>query len=471
MDSGIARIIAIATSAIGVVFGSIFVAFQTSPMVPGRIVMATGNTTYHALAETYRGELERNGVTLELRRSVEGFNVLKSLTDPTSGINAGFIKGGVVGSMQGKLAGLKGKEWRKSELDKIRSVGRMFHEPIWVFTRGDLPLASLRDLRGKRLLVGTRQSGTRRLAMQLLRANGLDANSVTLIEEELAADAAQFKSGQADAGILILTPDTDRIQKLLTLTDIRLMDFEAEASAYVNRFPALTKVVMPRGSVSFSPLIPSADITLLSTTAALIVRADMDPALVNLLTHAVINHPRSGFDTAGDPILFFKPGEFPAGSDPEYDISKEARLVYRTGELPFVLRLIAPANKRLGVPFSVTAFMAAHGAKLILLIPILAVLFPLMRALPAIYVWTMRRRLIYWYQQLKALERRVDTSEAFEHIEASRAEIERIDAAVRRIRVPLYFSDRLYDLRLHIDLVRQQLYAKRTLKGAAAAAE
>ena len=33
-----------------------------SLVVPGQIVMATGNGTYHALAETYRPDLERNGV-------------------------------------------------------------------------------------------------------------------------------------------------------------------------------------------------------------------------------------------------------------------------------------------------------------------------------------------------------------------------------------------------------------------------
>ena len=38
-----------------------------------------------------------------------------------------------------------------------------------------------------------------------------------------------------------------------------------------------------------------------------------------------------------------------------------------------------------------------------------------------------------------------------------RADIERIDAGVRRIRVPLAFSDQLYDLRGHIDFVRQRL--------------
>jgi uncharacterized protein len=386
--------------------------------------------------------------------------------------------------MQGRLAGSRSKEWRNGELEKLRSIGRLMYEPIWVFTRGDLPITSLRDLKGKRILVGTRQSGSRRLVTQLLRANGLEyrtnlpagvtvdpAMRVTTIEEELTADAEQFRSGKADAAVLISPPDTERLQKLLRQPDIRLMDFESEASAYTNRFPALTKVVMPTGSIEFNPLLPSADITLLATTTALVVRADMDPALVNLLTHTVMNHPRSGFDAAGDPILFYKAGEFPSPSDAEFQVHKDARLVYKSGELPFILRLAAPANHRFGIPFSVTAFMGAHGAKLVLLIPILAVLLPMMRALPMMYNWFVRRRLLYWYRQLKLLERRVDTSEAFAHLEQSRAEVERIDNAVRRIRVPLTFSDRVYDLRGHIDLVRKQLYDRQPTEAARAAAE
>lgn len=484
MDGTVARMIAVALGVLGTFFGSLFVAFQTSPMVPGKIVMATGNPMYHALAETYRQDLERNGVSLELRPSLQGFDTLKALVDPASDVNAGFVKGGVVGSMQGRLAGNRSKEWRKGELEKLRSVGRLMYEPIWVFTRGDMPISSLRDLKGKKVLVGTRESGSRRLVLQLLRANGLEyrtnlpdggertdsPNRFIPVEEELTADAEQFKSGKADAAVLISAPDTAAIQKLLREPNIRLMDFEAEALAYTNRFPALTKVVMPTGSVEFNPLIPSADITLLATTTALVVRADMDAALVNLLSHTVFNHPRSGFDKAGDPILFFKAGEFPTTSDPEFEFSKDARLVYKTGELPFILRLVAPANHRFGLPFSVTAFMAAHGAKLVLLIPLLAVLLPMMRALPFVYNWFVRRRFLYWYRQLKQLERRVDSSEAFEHIEQSRAEIERIDAAVRKIRVPLTFSDRFYDLRGHIDLVRKQLYEKRPLPGLSRAA-
>src|SRR5262245_25104908 len=235
------------------------------------------------------------------------------------------------------------------------------------------------------------------------------------------------------------------------------MDFSAEADAYDNRFPALTKLVMRTGSVEFQPLIPSADITLLATTAALIIKPTLDASLASLLTQAVMNNPKPGFDQNGDPVLFYKAGEFPSASDPEFEVPKEARQVYKTNELPFLLRLIAPFNKWLGLPYNITAYSSAHAAELVLLIPALAVLLPLMRFLPLAYTWNVRRRLLYWYRQLKALERSLDSGGAKYDLAAHQAEIERIDARVRRMRVPLYFSHQLYDLRGHIDLVRQRL--------------
>ena len=52
---------------------------------------------------------------------------------------------------------------------------------------------------------------------------------------------------------------------------------------------------------------------------------------------------------------------------------KEARQIYKTNELPFLLRLVAPFNKRIGLPYNITAYTSAHAAKLVLLIPALAV--------------------------------------------------------------------------------------------------
>jgi TRAP-type uncharacterized transport system substrate-binding protein len=436
------------------------VARFAGPAPDGKIVIATGGSAgnYNALAETWRAELARNGIEAELRTSAEGFGTLRALLDPNSGIDAGFIKGGLVGSLQGRLASAKAKDWHERELGNLRSLGRLFYEPIWVFTRGDLPIESLRDLKDKRILVGTRQSGARRVAFQLLKANGVQRENATLVDEELASDAAPLLAHEADAAILILPADADKIQQLLRVPGIRLMNFQPEADAYTTRFPALGKVVLRRGAVEFEPLIPSAHITLLTTTTALVVRADIHPAVAALLTHTIINRPKSPFDKAGDPVLFHKPGEFPSGNDPEFELPNEARQIYKTGELPFLLRVLAPVNRDLGLPFSFTAFANAHGAQTaLLLIPMLTILVPLMRLGPVFYSWSIRRRLLYWYRQLKALEQRLDMLRPADDPSVYRADIERIDAGVRRIRVPLAFSDQLYDLRGHIDFVRQRL--------------
>jgi TRAP-type uncharacterized transport system substrate-binding protein len=440
-----------------------WVRIQMGPTPEGRITMATGGSVglYHELATTWQRELARYGVKLELKPSAEGFVTLRALLDKGSGIDAGFVKGGLVGSLQGRLASAKAKEWHERELDKLRSVGRILYEPIWVFTRADLPIDSLRGLREKRILVGLRQSGARRIASQLLRANGVDRNNSTLVEQDLPADAGPLLNGEADAAIVILPADSDVIQKLLRVPSIRLMNFQPEADAYTTRFPALSKIVLRRGAVEFEPLIPSAHITLLATTTALVVRADLHPALVSLLTYTVLQNPRPAFDKAGDPILFYKPGEFPSANDPEFELAADARSVYRSGELPFLLRVLAPINSRAHLPFSLTAFANAHGAQaILLLIPMLTVLIPLIRLAPMLYSWSVRRRLLYWYRQLKALERKLDGAHSPEGMAGYRAEIDRIDASVRRIRVPLAFSDQFYDLRGHIDLVRQRLEPK-----------
>jgi len=139
-------------------------------------------------------------------------------------------------------------------------------------------------------------------------------------------------------------------------------------------------------------------------------------------------------------------------------VPHETRLIYKTGELPVALRSIAPAVKEAGLPFSVTAFVADHGAQtVLLLIPSLVILLPLLRILPSVYSWTIRRRLLYWYRQLKALEKNLDQPASAVELTGYQADIERIDAGVRRIRYPLNFSDQFYHLRLHINLVRQRL--------------
>jgi hypothetical protein len=93
---------------------------------------------------------------------------------------------------------------------------------------------------------------------------------------------------------------------------------------------------------------------------------------------------------------------------------------------------------------------------------------PELAAISLAYNWIARRRLFYWYAQLKALEASFD-GPIDKHLSEKQAEIERIEEAVSHIRFPLTFSDQLYNLRSHIEIVRRKITSHVNAPGRVAA--
>lgn len=442
------------------------------PGPEGKLVLASGGSegAYNELAILYQKQLAKQGVAVELRPTTAGSSTLRGLfVDEKGDLEAGFIKGGVAGSLQGRMATDQERKWHDRQTEALFSVGRMFYEPIYVFYRGPGQVKALSEFKGRKIAIGNKEGGARRIAQTLLRSNGVDEKNSTFVETELGDDGKGLSSGEFDVAFLVLPPESNKIYKLMRNPDILLMNFAAEAEAYVARFPYLTKLIMHQGSVAFAPDIPSADITMLSTTAALVIKKSVHPAIVSLLTDAVIDNPRRGFDRDGEPVLFHKAGEFPNAKDPEFEVARDALNLYKTGDLPFMLRTFAPLNHSLGIPFWVTAYLHKHGTStVLLLIPILSILLPLMRLLPMIYTWTVRRRLFHWYNQMKVLENRLDHQPTADQLAEAKIELDRIDRSVSRVRVPLAFSDQFYDLRQHIDFIKRRLDGRELMLAAAA---
>jgi hypothetical protein len=102
-------------------------------------------------------------------------------------------------------------------------------------------------------------------------------------------------------------------------------------------------------------------------------------------------------------------------------------------------------------------WMIVHAERAIaLFVAGVALGLPLLHFLPMLYKWNVRRRLLYWYEQLKSLEAAIDADPGGAHAAERLLEIERIESTVSRIRIPLAFTDQLYDLRGHIEIVRRR---------------
>ena len=419
---------------LALIAGAIWLALHFADPAPPRVftISAAGaGSPYHRYAERYKATFQRNGVKLDVRESSGSLANLKALGDAASGVDAGFVQGGLASP--------------KDHPDLV-SVGRIAYEPLWVFYSGAEPLERLTELKGKRVLIGPKDSGTSGLAMRLLAANGITAETATLINRELPDYVDMLSKGEADAGFLVLAAEARTIQRLLRTPDVRLMSF-GNADAYIQRFPFLSRLELRQGVVDFAANIPPAGTTLIATTAAVLARNDAHPALVNLLAQAMYEaHSQPAADTDGELALFRRAGEFPQASDPEFAMSEDARRVYRAGP---------PALQRY-LPFWVATLFDRLLVSMVVLVPIL---IPLIRFAPQIYNWRMRRRISYWYGQLKWLEADAKAARTPEQRATKLAELDRIEEAVDTIPVPLGFADRLYELRQHVDLTRRRLAA------------
>lgn len=408
------------------------VAYQfVEPAPPTKIVITTGGESgaYYQFAQRYAAILARSGVRLEIRTSAGSLENLDRLSHDEAQL--GFVQGGV----------LEPKEDLDAKDDSgLVSLGSVFYEPVWVFYRGEKRLERLTELRGKRIAIGQEGSGIRQLAKTLLDANEIPLNGNLLPLSGLLA-AEELQQGRIDAAFIIAAESAPVVQVLLRSPGVKVMSF-AQANAYQRRFPYLTRLTLPQGVADLVRDFPPEDIKVLAPTANLIIRDDLHPALQTLLLQAASEvHGKSGF--------FQSAGEFPAYMDQMLPLSPEAARYFQSGP-PFLQRYL---------PFWLAVLI---DRLIVLLLPIVALLIPLLRIAPALYTWRVRSKVFRSYGELKFLEDDLKHHYDPARLAEYRSRLDALDEEASQLHVPLGFTDLVYTLREHVNLVRHILDKQET---------
>ena len=142
--------------------------------------------------------------------------------------------------------------------------------------------------------------------------------------------------------------------------------------------------------------------------------------------------------------LFSNAGDFPSPYYSGVAISKTAKHFYQSGP-PFLQRFLP--------------FWAANlvDRLKIMLLPFLALLLPLFKIMPPLYRWRIRSRIYRWYEELGKID--LALSNGFQA--SLLDDLDRIEAEIKKVHVPLSYAEELYDLRLHLTLVRNQVEEKK----------
>ena len=384
--------------------------------------MATGlaGGAYAELGPRYQKILAKSGITVRLLATGGDVDNLDKLGDQRSGVSAAFVQAGL--ATDGQSSGLA-------------SLGTLMFSPMWVFQREERAGLGIGNLTGKRLSVGPEGSGTRFQALKVLALEGVDTKTVDLKAYTPADAEKAFDHEELDAAIIVAGWESPVVRRLIADPRLSLLNFP-RADAFVALRPQFTKLVVPMGVGDLAKNLPRTDITLLAAKVSLLIRDDLHPALQYLLLDAASK-------IHGGPALFQHSGQFPAAEPMDVPLSSDAQHFYKSG-LPFLYRYL---------PFWLAVLVERL---LLLLIPVVGLLYPLLRVLPALYFAAMQRRILVLYKELKRVEHQLERP-TVERTAGLAAQVDQLEAKANRLRVPLTLSQNLYQLKVHVRLVRDRV--------------
>jgi len=374
-------------------------------------------------AQKYQKILARNGIKLNIVATEGSLDNLNRLLAAHTPVDIALVQSGISGT---------------GDTGDLVSLGSVFYVPLTIFYRSPVPLQRLSQLRGQRIAIGPPGSGTRSLALDLLKANEIVPQGQTqLLDLEGEAARTALLGQQVDA--IFLTGDSaapETIKEMLHTPGIRLFDFP-QADAYVRRFHYLSKLELPPGAFDLGENLPPTAINMLAPTVELVAHSSLHPALSDLMIEAAT-------EVHGGAALLQNAGQFPAPMAHEFPISADATRYYKSGK-SFAYRYL---------PFWVASLF---DRTVVVLLPTLLVVIPALRYLPALYSWRIKSRIDRRYRQLMALERSSLGDLSAQQRAVLMERLAEIEKSVIALRMPGSHAEPLYVLREHIQFVRENL--------------
>ena len=439
------------------------------PNPPRHVVLATGpeGSDFAEFGKRYAEELKRRGIevklvaspgssaNLRMLRGVPASNGAADSAVPAAGATNGATPPAVTNALPKSempvvdfafVQGGSSEALRAIDEDMrgvpLVALGSLFYEPVWIFYREDsakrlnksTTITELAQLKGWRVNVGGRGGGTSGIMSKLLTANGIERDSLKRSRLDQTPAVMAFLAAEQDAVVFASAPESPMVRMLLMTPGVKLFEFP-QAEAYSRQLAFLTPVVLPRGVVDIARNMPPRDVPLVALTTSLIAREGTHPALLQLFVQAAHKiHGGNGW--------FSRAGQFPSAQSADLPLAKEAERYYRSGP-PLLQRYL---------PFWLANLIDRMW---VALISIIAILIPLTRVLPPLYQFRIRSRIFRWYRGLREIEEALNKQSAPPTQLLER--LDRIDAHLEQVSVPLSYADQLYDLKSHVQMVRERL--------------
>jgi TRAP transporter TAXI family solute receptor len=387
------------------------------PAPPKKLSIATGTTSgsYYKFAQEYKKLLEKEKFELLIVPTQGSVEALKKLQNKE--VDIAFVQGGVA---------------NEEEVKTLRSLASIYFEPLWIFYSEKFDFKYINELKGKKVSIGSEGSGTKPLALEILKQNSIDKTNTTLLE--LSNEAAQqaLTKGEIDVLFSVISPSSKMVQSLLSNPKVKLLNIQ-RASAYSKKLHYLTPVSIGEGVVSLENNIPSSNITLLSTTATLVGQKDLHPDLIRLIL-------KTAKQVHSTPSLFENNEIFPSKKYLQIPLHVDAKHYLEKGD-SFLEKIF---------PFWIASSI---DRLVIMIIPLLTLLIPIIKGALPLYRWRIRSSIYKWYKILHEIDLKLESLDKSE-LPKIREDLEKMAEDIQKSsKIPLSYMGEYYDLRVHANLI------------------
>jgi TRAP transporter TAXI family solute receptor len=397
------------------------------PAPPRKIVIATGSQTgqYFRLGNEFKAELEKNGIAAEILVTKGSIENLELLNDPKSKVDLAFVQSGTASS---------------KEYPQLQSLAGVFYEPLWViynaksFTNSSRPPNKIEDLINKRVSIGLPGSGTRKLVEHVFLLDQIKTQAPNFLELGTDQSLEKLKLGEIDAMFITVNNRAQIMQKVFSDPDLKIMSF-SKAYGYPPRIKGISVLTVRRATLDIMNDSPDRDILLLTSTAELVSKKDLHPAISSLI-----------MDFSGDLLskadILSDERTFPSPNHLSFDINDDAQKVMRDG----------PSFLHRYLPF----WVAVWVDRLIrVFIPLLAILIPLFNFLPSILEYRTKFKFAAIYKELRKVESRIQMGN--DDLSLINKELDELLQRTMRLKVSQFNTKDIYDLLAHIGDVQRRI--------------
>lgn len=165
----------------------------------------------------------------------------------------------------------------------LSAICRLYDSHLHLVVMAGSAIEEFRDLKGRRISLGARDSGTEFTSLRVLELGLVDADGRYLSQAE---SAAALRDGEIDAMFSLTGVPTPAITELTQRHPIRLIPLDAQADALFTAFPGpYTPAMIPATAYAGVPAIRT-----IAVPNVLLVRNDLPSDLVRAITDTIFTH-------------------------------------------------------------------------------------------------------------------------------------------------------------------------------------